>query len=101
MSEDNNQNNMSSNTSNSNIPDTNSKNAAVTKTAKEKNFSDSDSINLTRSGVFVSTDPITGNGQKGNTFWERIAKDFNRFIINKDFNRFIINTPSTIGQCCN
>ena len=32
------------------------------------------------SWVFISTDPITGNGQKGETFWERVGEDFNNHI---------------------
>ena len=41
-------------------------------------FADIKDINLAKSWVSISTDPITGNGQKGDTFWDRIAEDFNK-----------------------
>ncbi len=42
-----------------------------------KNFTETEEIQLVRAYLSVSQDPITGTGQKGQAFWERITENFN------------------------
>ena len=69
--------NTSSNNNGSSTTATTNFNANKQK-KKRRNFTDIEDVNLTKSCVSISTDPVTGNGQKGNAFWDRIAEDFNK-----------------------
>jgi len=46
------------------------------------NYSNLEDIQLCKSWIHISNDPIIGNDQPGKTYWERIANDFHK---NRDF----------------
>ena len=46
------------------------------------NYTSLEDIQLCKSWIHISNDPIIGNDQAGKTYWERIANDFHR---NMDF----------------
>ncbi|KAG0504682.1 hypothetical protein M758_N026500 [Ceratodon purpureus] len=49
------------------------------KASKGKNFVPEEERQLTRSILAISQDPISGNQQKGNAFWERIYTHYDQF----------------------
>lgn len=52
--------------------------------ARGKNFRQCDDEKLSRCWLSISQDPIEGNGQKQETFWQRIADIFNEGVEQKD-----------------
>jgi hypothetical protein len=46
------------------------------------NYTNQEDIQLCKSWIHISNDPIIGNDQPGKTYWERIATDFHK---NRDF----------------
>jgi hypothetical protein len=46
------------------------------RTGKGKNFVHEEECQLTRSTLAISQDPIVGNQQRGNSFWERIFEHY-------------------------
>jgi hypothetical protein len=47
------------------------------KARKRKNFSIDKEQQLSKSFLYISHDPIIGNGQRSTAFWERILKHYN------------------------
>jgi hypothetical protein len=43
-----------------------------------RNFTTEEEIQLCRSQLCISQDPIVGNGQRREAFWERVSMHFNR-----------------------
>ncbi|CAD6233592.1 unnamed protein product [Miscanthus lutarioriparius] len=52
------------------------------KSKRGSNYTNLEDIQLCKSWIHISNDPIIGNQQPGKTYWERIANDFHR---NRDF----------------
>ena len=58
------------------------------------NYSAVEDVQLCKSWIHISNDPIIGNDQSGKTYWERIANDFH---MNRDFESIGPPIHSSIG----
>jgi len=58
------------------------------------NYSAVEDVQLCKSWIHISNDPIIGNDQSGKTYWERIANDFH---MNRDFESIGLPIHSSIG----
>lgn len=49
------------------------------KVGKGRNFSKEEDVQLCKSWLTISEDPITGTDQRASTFWESVVKDYSTY----------------------
>ena len=68
------------------------------KQSRGKNFSEMEDGDLCKAWAYVSTDPVTGNGLKAETFWERISLEFNKNRSECRTNKSLMNRWTALAK---
>lgn len=54
------------------------------KVIKGRDFSKDEDVQLCKSWLTISEDPVTGTNQKASSFWELVLKDYSKYLTHSD-----------------